>query len=29
LREAALSLGVVGAEDFDRWVVADDMTGPR
>ena len=29
LRDAALSLGVVSAEDFDRWVVADDMTGPR
>jgi fumarate hydratase, class II len=29
LREAALSLGVVSAEDFDRWVVADEMTGPR
>jgi fumarate hydratase class II len=29
LREAALKLGVVSAEDFDRWVVADDMTGPR
>ena len=29
LREAALSLGVVGAADFDRWVRADDMTGPK
>jgi fumarate hydratase class II len=29
LRDAALSLGVVSAEDFDRWVVADEMTGPR
>jgi fumarate hydratase class II len=29
LRDAALKLGVVSAEDFDRWVVADDMTGPR
>lgn len=29
LRDAALSLGAVSAEDFDRWVVADDMTGPR
>ena len=26
LREAALSLGVVSAEDFDRWVRADAMT---
>jgi fumarate hydratase, class II len=29
LRDAALSLGAVSAEDFDRWVVADEMTGPR
>ncbi len=29
LREAALALGVVGAEDFDRWVRPDDMTGPK
>jgi fumarate hydratase class II len=29
LRDAALSLGVVSAEDFDRWVVPDEMTGPR
>jgi len=29
LREAALSLGVVSAEDFERWVRADDMTGPK
>ncbi|HKI63100.1 MAG TPA: class II fumarate hydratase [Burkholderiales bacterium] len=29
LREAALALGYVGAEDFDRWVRAEDMTGPR
>jgi fumarate hydratase class II len=29
LRDAALSLGLVTAEDFDRWVVPDDMTGPR
>jgi fumarate hydratase class II len=28
LRAAAISLGVVSPEDFDRWVVADDMTGP-
>jgi fumarate hydratase class II len=29
LREAALALGYVSAADFDRWVVAADMTGPR
>jgi fumarate hydratase class II len=29
LREAALALGYVKAEDFDRWVRADAMTGPR
>ena len=29
LREAALSLGLVTAEDFDRWVRPEDMTGPR
>jgi fumarate hydratase, class II len=29
LRDAALSLGVVSAEDFDRWVVPDEMTGSR
>jgi fumarate hydratase class II len=30
LREAALSLGYVSAEDFDRWVVVADMVGrPR
>jgi fumarate hydratase class II len=29
LREAALALGHVKAEDFDRWVRADAMTGPR
>jgi len=29
LREAALALGYVSAEDFDRWVRAEDMTGPR
>jgi fumarate hydratase, class II len=28
LREAALALGYVKAEDFDRWVRADKMTGP-
>ncbi len=29
LREAALALGAVSAEDFERWVRADDMTGPK
>ncbi|HWS75970.1 MAG TPA: class II fumarate hydratase [Quisquiliibacterium sp.] len=29
LREAALGLGYVSAEDFDRWVRAEDMTGGR
>jgi len=29
LREAALALGYVKAEDFDRWVRADAMIGPR
>ncbi len=28
LRDAALGLGYVSAEDFDRWVVPDNMTGP-
>jgi fumarate hydratase class II len=28
LREAALALGYVKAEDFDRWVRAESMTGP-
>jgi len=28
LREAALALGYVGAEDFDRWVRPEAMTGP-
>ncbi len=28
LREAALQLGVISAEDFDRWVVPLDMTHP-
>lgn len=28
LREAALALGLVSAEDFDRWVRAEDMVGP-
>jgi fumarate hydratase class II len=29
LREAALSLGLVSAEDFDRWVRPEDMIGPK
>ncbi len=29
LREAALALGYVGAEDFDRWVRPEAMIGPR
>jgi fumarate hydratase class II len=29
LREAALALGTVSAQDFDRWVRADAMIGPR
>ena len=29
LREAALSLGHVSGPDFDRWVRAEDMTGPK
>ncbi|MGH8736036.1 MAG: class II fumarate hydratase [Burkholderiales bacterium] len=29
LREAALALGHVSADDFDRWVRAEDMTGSR
>lgn len=29
LKQAALALGYVKAEDFDRWVRAEDMTGPR
>jgi fumarate hydratase, class II len=28
LREAALALGLVSGEDFDRWVVPEQMTGP-
>jgi fumarate hydratase class II len=28
LREAAISLGLVSAEDFDRWVKPDSMIGP-
>ncbi len=29
LREAALALGYVGAEELDRWLRPEDMTGPR
>ena len=29
LREAALGLGYVAGADFDRWVKAEDMTGPK
>ena len=29
LREAALALGYVSAEDLDRWLRAQDMVGPR
>ncbi|HEY5993917.1 MAG TPA: class II fumarate hydratase [Gallionellaceae bacterium] len=29
LKQAALALRYVNAEDFDRWVRAEDMTGPR
>jgi fumarate hydratase class II len=29
LREAALALGYVAGADFDRWVKAEDMTGPK
>ena len=29
LREAALALGYVSAEDLDRWLRAQDMLGPR
>jgi len=29
LKEAALALGYVTAEDFDRWVRAEEMIGPR
>lgn len=29
LREAALTLGYVNAEDFDRWVRAADMVGVK
>ena len=29
LREAALALGYVSAQDFDRWVRADAMIAPK
>ena len=29
LREAALALGYVSAEEYDRWLRPEDMTGPR
>jgi fumarate hydratase class II len=29
LREAAIELGLVTAEDFDQWVRPEDMVGPR
>ena len=29
LREAALALGYLSAQDFDRWVRPDEMTGPK
>src|SRR5687767_6275820 len=29
LREAALALGYVSAQDFDRWVRPEEMTGPK
>jgi fumarate hydratase class II len=29
LKEAALALGHVSAADFDRWVKAEEMIGPR
>jgi fumarate hydratase, class II len=29
LRESALALGLVSAEDFDRWVRPEQMTGPK
>ncbi len=29
LKQAAMALGYVSAENFDRWVRADEMTGPR
>ena len=29
LREAALELGYLTGEEFDKWVVAEDMIGPK
>lgn len=29
LKQTAIALGYVTAEDFDRWVRAEDMTGPK
>ena len=29
LKESALELGLVGSEDFDKWVVPHDMIGPK
>ena len=29
LKETAISLGLVSAEDFDRWVRPEEMVGPR
>jgi fumarate hydratase class II len=29
LRQAALELGLVSEEDFDRWVRPEQMTGPK
>ncbi len=29
LRDAALALGFVSAQDFDRWVKPEDMIGPK
>ena len=29
LRDAALKLGFVSADDYDRWVKPEDMTHPR
>jgi fumarate hydratase class II len=29
LKQAALELGLINAEDFDRWVRPEDMLGPR
>ena len=29
LKQAALDLGLLSAEDFDKWVRPEDMLGPR